>query len=216
MHGGKLKVFLNGCAEALFPRFCFSCKAEGALLCASCCSLWQPDIQENRSEKRFSFGKYVDPIWRQLIGAWKYDFDESAFDILALQMQKSEDECKRFCENEAFEALVPLRLFARKERERGFDQSVKLANMIAGLVQVPVLDGLRRIRSTGKQADRTDEERKNAMQKSPFIWVLGDVPERVALIDDVYTTGATANAAKEVLIAHGAKSVSIITVAQGR
>lgn len=216
MLGDRLKHFLHECAEALFPRFCFGCKREGELLCESCFVNWLPEPVREAEESRFAFGKYVNPLWRQLIGAWKYDFDDSAFTLMQRQIEKSSELVRAFCKDEGIEVLIPLRLFARKERERGFDQSLGIAFAISALTDVPVLNGLRRVRATGKQADRTDDERKKAMQKSPFICVLKNVPENVAIVDDVYTTGATSNAAKEVLLKHGAKKVSVITLAVGR
>jgi ComF family protein len=96
--------------------------------------------------------------------------------------------------------------------ERGFDQAALLARRVArmvGLDDVPLLE--RRV-DLSPQAKRGGNERREAM-KGAFA-PLGDAPERVLLVDDVLTTGATAAACASALERVGARSVTLLAAAR--
>ena len=56
-------------------------------------------------------------------------------------------------------------------------------------------------------------DRRRANTRGSFV-ASGEVPARVVLVDDVYTTGATASAAATALRAGGAASVDVVTFAR--
>jgi predicted amidophosphoribosyltransferase len=95
---------------------------------------------------------------------------------------------------------------------RGHHPPGRLAGELArhwGLETAPLL---RRTRSTTRQvAFRRDERRRNV--RGVFA-AHGPVPAAVLLIDDVYTTGATADAAASALRSAGARRVEVVTFAR--
>lgn len=112
------------------------------------------------------------------------------------------------------EAVVPLPLHASRYRERGYDQAALLAVEVARLAKRVLRDdGLRRVRPTSRQVGQSDEERAanvaGAFEASPGVKGL-----RVLLIDDVLTTGATANEAAHALLTAGAVEVQVLTLAR--
>ena len=109
--------------------------------------------------------------------------------------------------------LVPIPLHARRLRERGYDQARLLADAAGKRFGLPVATLLRRIRATGQQVgrDRTARERSVRGAFAPTRKVRG---LRICLIDDVLTTGATASAAAEALLAAGAARVEVRTLAR--
>ncbi len=200
---------------AVWPRFCVECGAEGALLCRNCSLTWahEPPAPESG---HIAFYAYANPIVRKLICAWKYDYDQSALAILLSEVRELLPEFKSGLQALGIQAIVPLPLSPRRLRERGFNQSRLLADWLASELGLPVIDVLERTDRRGHQAERTDEERHLAMSDSPFRLSLDkSLPAVVLLVDDVWTTGATMQAARQVLEVTGKTKVFGFTLAKG-
>jgi ComF family protein len=114
------------------------------------------------------------------------------------------------------QALVPVPLHAARQREREFNQAGVLADLAGRRLGFPVSDCLRRTRYTLTQTDFHREERFGNLEGA-FALRRGAQVEglTVALVDDVLTTGSTADACARVLREAGAAAVVVITVARG-
>ena len=115
--------------------------------------------------------------------------------------------------------LVPVPLHPDKERERGFNQSERIARMLVEAVggSTSVATLLQRVRFTKTQTRLNRSERHENM-KNAFALVPGSVlnePLRLMLVDDVFTTGSTLNACARVLREAGAASVNVATIGHG-
>jgi len=113
--------------------------------------------------------------------------------------------------------LVPVPLYPTKEREREFNQADQLAKRLGAATQIPVNKRLlRRVVPTRTQTHLSREERlanvRNAFALRKGQGLNG---ERIVLVDDVLTTGATTGACARVLRAAGAGQVCVWTVARG-
>jgi ComF family protein len=107
-------------------------------------------------------------------------------------------------------------LHPTREREREFNQSAVLASVAAGSLQLPVEDCLKRIRYTSTQTHFHREERFENLAGAFALRRGFDLSGRnLALVDDVLTTGSTADACARVLKDAGAAAVVVITVARG-
>ena len=118
---------------------------------------------------------------------------------------------------EKWDWLAPIPLHPSKEREREFNQAERLARRLSVATGIPVASRLvRRVRPTLTQTQLTREQRRANMRQAfamrPGIRLHG---ERIVLLDNVFTTGATANACAEALRAGGAGDVCVWTVARG-
>ena len=114
------------------------------------------------------------------------------------------------------QALVPIPLYAAKERKRGYNQAAELAEVCGHVLNMPVAKKLvRRVRSTRPMKLLSAKERQINL-KNAFL-ITQDVVklEAVALVDDIYTTGSTMDAVAAVLKASGVKRVYCISLAVG-
>ena len=114
------------------------------------------------------------------------------------------------------DALVPVPLHASRRRERGFNQAAVLARLAGRAAGVPVWEGaLRRVRQTRTQTGLGHDDRQSNLRDAFAVPRPADVRgRRVLLVDDVFTTGATAHECARTLRGAGAAEVSVIVVAR--
>ena len=114
--------------------------------------------------------------------------------------------------------LAPVPLHPRKRRERGFNQSRLLAELLASLAGAEAVEEpLVRVVDTESQTrfDRRQrrENLKNAFAISPGFAL--SRKKRYVLVDDVFTTGSTLNACAITLRRGGARQVDVATLGHG-
>lgn len=192
------------------------------MLCQTCEASWASrPIEENLLSDRdvagiWSVMPYADPVARQLITAWKYRYDTSAWEILRRKLAPSFGSFGLTLGLCHVEAIVPLPLSRKRRCERGFDQADEIAKWLSRLVGIPVRPLLARTHRDGHQAERSVDERQKAMLASPFCLPLTvDIPRRVLLVDDVWTTGATMDAGARTLKSAGVEEVFGFALAKG-
>lgn len=113
-----------------------------------------------------------------------------------------------------FDIIVPMPLHARRLRERGFNQSMEIARHVARATGIPLADrAVARVRATAAQSDlpvaRRARNVRNAFCCSADLRGL-----RVAVIDDVMTTGSTLAELARVIRRAGAAQVENWIVAR--
>jgi ComF family protein len=109
--------------------------------------------------------------------------------------------------------LVPVPLHPTKKRARGYNQSELLAHEVGKLTSWRVNKGLERIKHTRSQVGLSADERASNVADA-FEWRGGDMPERILLVDDVCTTGATLTQCALALRSRGCEHVYAVTVAK--
>jgi len=120
-------------------------------------------------------------------------------------------------QGQGWNLIVPVPLHPLKEREREFNQAEQLARRLGAAAKIPVNESLlRRVVFTNTQTRLTRQERM-ANVRGAFAMRHGPEldGERVVLVDDVFTTGATTSACAETLLKAGAAAVCVWTVARG-
>jgi ComF family protein len=113
--------------------------------------------------------------------------------------------------------LVPVPLHRLRLLQRRFNQSALLARGLSRATGVPAaVTALQRIRRTAAQVGLDQEARRENVAKAFCVSRSGLKPvqgKNVVLIDDVITTGATANACAGALLAGGAARVDVLAIA---
>ena len=116
--------------------------------------------------------------------------------------------------------LVPVPLHRRRLRWRHFNQSAEIARVASGLLGLPLVQALKRVRVTETQTALGRKRRlKNlrgvfALTRRGRRW-LEHPPGGVVLVDDVLTTGATAHECARTLRKAGVPRVVVVTVMRG-
>jgi ComF family protein len=110
--------------------------------------------------------------------------------------------------------LLPVPLSAERRRERGYNQAEELARVLAAATGWPLETALARTRATRPQVG-LDRAARHRNVRGAFTWQGASLAgARLILVDDVLTTGATADACAAVLKAAGADWVGLVTVAR--
>lgn len=114
------------------------------------------------------------------------------------------------------EALIPIPLHKAKQKKRGYNQAALYAEALSARLGIPVLEGaLVRGQNTVPQKGLNREERQKNLKKA-FKFIRNDVKLKTTiLIDDIYTTGSTVDAAGALLKQAGIADIYVITLASG-
>ncbi|MDR1573341.1 MAG: double zinc ribbon domain-containing protein [Clostridiales Family XIII bacterium] len=115
--------------------------------------------------------------------------------------------------------LLPVPMYKKKERKRGYNQADIAGRELARLLALPYAANiLERTRNTSVMSGLSGEER-GANVKGAFALARGREDAvrglRVMLVDDIFTTGSTIDACAETLLAAGAASVRFIVLGAG-
>jgi ComF family protein len=141
-----------------------------------------------------------------LIQAYKYGGDLSLAPLLAHALAGTL--------NEPAQAIIPMPLARERQRSRGFNQAQELAREIGRTQGVPVLaSACRKVAETPPQAGLSLAARARNV-RGAFVCDADLSGKRVAVVDDVMTTGATLNELARVLKRAGAAHVSGWVVAR--
>lgn len=211
----------------IYPIICVGCKREGEYICGDCrkklivpeaiCPMcckpslngWtHPRCRSKYGMERLIVGLPYRGMVQDCLKKVKY---KSAWDILNFLYRLQIPDIRL---QENIVTAVPM--FAKKARERGFDQAEIIAQLLAKDLQGQSLKVLERVRETKPMFGLTRKERQKniegAFSLNPKSEILN--PKLVVLVDDVWTTGSTMRECAEVLKRAGAREVWGVALAR--
>jgi ComF family protein len=237
---GLVRQLAWGALKLLYPPHCYLCNApiaaEAGYICSTCyAGLPRPKPDEpecarcggpltagadadlcldcaNRpwffNEAR-SFGFYEAGL-AELVKGLKYGGERAlARELARYLLEAGEGLLARA------EALTFVPLTEAKLHQRGFNQAELLARELSKLAKLPVVPALAKVRETADQTALKPQERLENVHGA-FAPVGRARCERILLVDDVYTTGATAEECSRALREGGYEEVYVLTVARTR
>jgi ComF family protein len=161
----------------------------------------------NRFDAAYTYGAYEGTL-RRLIHLLKYEGVASVAAPLGKHLSEALPREQRF------DCIAAVPMHWTRRFRRGFNHAELLAEELARRTGVPAKNLLRRKRNTAPQAQLTGAARRRNLSGSIGLGNSDVRDLRILLIDDVFTTGATANACASVLKRAGAAHVSVLTLAR--
>lgn len=223
--------------DILFPPICAACGSDTKhreLLCSSCkeklypepllqCSVCrgrvpffasrQERCHPNASHLIFSASEYANPVVRSLIWHFKFKSRKKAGGLLSAILFEAISDVGYNLEETI---LVPIPLFPKRLRERGFNQAEKIADYLSDKLNLKKVSCLLRVKNTTPQSEISDYKQRRVNIAHAFEVRHGSGPfnKRIFLIDDVWTSGATMSEAVSVLKNAGAGEIIAMVVAR--
>ncbi|TDV38524.1 ComF family protein [Pseudomonas helmanticensis] len=159
----------------------------------------------------WQYGFPVDSLITRFKHNAKWPFGHLLADVLGQYLQHRFDEGLP-----RPEALLPVPLAGKRLRQRGFNQAAMLARWLSQSLDLPCEEQvLRRVKETDAQQDLDAKARKRNLRNAFNLMQEAQIKDRhLALVDDVLTTGATAQALARLLINAGAARVDVYCLAR--
>ncbi len=227
-------AILNSCTNlvhSILPQDCLLCGAPNASegLCTSCrtalpwfdlphcprCSLPTPGGEvcghclrhPPSTDRTIAAFRYDFPL-DALIQGLKYGQQLNIILPLAAALAQRAEAAPRP------DLLIAMPLHPLRLRERGFNQALELAKVVARRLDIPLLPkGAERIRATAPQVGLPWKERAGNLRNA-FACTVDLTGKHIAILDDVMTTGASLNELGRALRRQGAREISAWTVAR--
>lgn len=192
----------------LVPR-CAGCGEPGSWFCVACRDECEPVAHDGRLAIRAA-GAHAGPL-RAAVRRLKYGREPGlAQDLGALVALELARDLAR---GVTVDAIVPVPLHRSRARTRGYDQAALLAQAVAARTALPLRPALHRIRE-GRPQVELDRAARAANIRGAFVAEARSLSRlRIALVDDVATTGATLLDAAAAARAAGARGVRAYVVA---
>lgn len=229
---GDLRAFFSLISVSLFAGECVFCKKllnRCAPLCR-CCGSFEilppplcPKCGQPVSQEIGECGRCTELKFRFLdsVRSLFWLTEEASIVLHGIKYQRQVGFLrfvkKQFLNQDFFSAvpdavLVPVPVSSSRYVYRGFNQATKIAEWIAEERGLSICEGLIKVRETESQSMLGKKERAQNL-KGLFQWdCRSEVPRRVILVDDVFTTGHTLEACAQPLKKVGVESVHGLTL----
>ena len=198
--------FCSGCYQDL-PHISHGCLRCGVAVSAERqCACKDEDWPFSVCIAACAYAFPVDALISQLKNQHKLSISEPLGLLIAKQIQRQRIELP--------ELLIPVPTSTQRLQQRGFNQAVEIAKVIGKQLSIPVdYTSVTRSKQSSVQKNLNKQQRGHNVD-SAFILTKPISAKRVAIIDDVITTGATTKAIAYLLRENGIKDIQSWAVAR--
>ena len=174
------------------------------------------DCEESGKNRFFSAGRGIylyDGVMREVMYRFKYKNKRYYADYFARQALRL---YHRWISDIKPDLILPVPMFRAKMKKRGYDQAMCFASSLSKVFDIPLGKGvLSRVRSTLPQKGLSGAQRRLNLKNAFHIRGNLVQSQRILLVDDIYTTGSTVDAAAEALKKEGAAEVCCMYICVG-
>ena len=232
-HSNHIKAFLEysrqAAADLLFPRRCPVCGGvampKGRLICPACLKqlsfVSSPACMKCGKEIGSREQEYCADCIRR-----KKSFTRAAVSMAAVKYHNKREYLDFYARAAALrfgkqfrqagiQVIVPVPVHASRLKARGFNQAAVLAEKLSAELGIPWEELLIRVKKTDPQKSLGSAERLKNLRGAFEAEQEAGKWERVLLVDDIYTTGSTAEICSRALLKTGVKQVFVFAVCIG-
>ncbi len=206
--------FFDHALEIIFPPKCGICGKIGeGYICNNCYNMFIINkIYKNYNSERFHMLKYEGIIRDKLI-EYKFNDKPYLYRMFYEILIKDKNACDFF---KGYDIIIPVPIHKKRKTLRGYNQSELIAKKLSDKFKMPMyIDVLKKQINTIPQSSLGKKARKNNAQNVYKVDNMQKIKNKnVVILDDIYTTGATANECIKVLKDAGAYRVGIVTIAK--
>lgn len=206
--------FFDHALEIIFPPKCGICGKIGeGYICNNCYNMFIINkIYKNYNSERFHMLKYEGIIRDKLI-EYKFNDKTYLYRMFYEILIKDKNACDFF---KGYDIIIPVPIHKKRKTLRGYNQSELIAKKLSDKFKMPMyIDVLKKQINTIPQSSLGKKARKNNAQNVYKVDNMQKIKNKnVVILDDIYTTGATANECIKVLKDAGAYRVGIVTIAK--
>lgn len=208
--------------DLIYPHVCGICgKLDKNSLCNKCKLVLQNQAifkTEDYTETSSFFDEHIYMFQyrgeiRNAILNYKFKEKSYLYETFAKFLKKNQKKCVQI---KKYDIIMPIPISKKRLKLRGYNQSGIFAKELANIFQIKYNENiLIKIKDNVRQSELSKEERienvKNVykVQNSEEIY-----NKKILLVDDIFTTGNTANECSKILIENSAKKVGIFTIAK--
>ena len=114
------------------------------------------------------------------------------------------------------DAIVAVPMYAKKQRKRGYNQAEEFAKALAKVSGIKTCNKLLiRRKDTAPMKTLNKQQRYENLKKAFYVNKNKEIPKRVLIVDDIFTTGSTLDACARVLLKAGVEKVYGLCITTG-
>ena len=214
-------IILNRALDLIFPPICGFCgKVYNKYICDDCIRIVNVialNKQDNYNNKFFKKHLYIfkyEDIIREKIIKFKFENETYLHRTFAEAILNNEENIKFI---EQYDYLIPVPIHKKRKKQRGYNQSELIARVICNEIKNIKLQTniIVKDKNIVPQSTLNQKERERNIKNVCKIVNKKNVKnKKILLLDDIYTTGSTANECSKILIEAGCKEVGILTIAK--
>lgn len=216
----KEKKIKEQLLNLIYPQTCGICgKGKNTYLCKKCENKLKSIAifgKDEHNDKYFENHYYIfkyDDIIRKLI--LDYKFNEKPY-LYRSFLEFFNKYKKKYVQFEIYDIIIPVPISIKRKLKRGYNQSLLIAKEIALKEKIKLKkDIIIKTQNNSAQSKLNKEDRtENVKNVYKVTNNKETINKKILLVDDIFTTGATANECSRMLKSSGAKKIDILTIAK--
>jgi len=219
-------ILCDGILDTPDSGVCTPCKSKLKYIKEPVCKKCGKPIDSEQTEYCFDCNK-TKHIYDQGKGVWIYrgEMKESIYrfkysnrrEYAAFYARETARIYSRWIKSKGVEVIIPIPIHNKKKKQRGYNQAELYAKSLGEILDIPVDNAvLVRVINTIPQKELDNKQRRKNLKRAFKIQTDSVQWKKVLIVDDVYTTGSTMDAAAELLRKAGVERVYFLSITIGK